>query len=155
MAKAAQSTEGEIELPSGGDAVDTLPVPTSPGQLTADWLTFALNEGGLAGAVVSDIEVSPLDATSGNSGSYAIVKLAYSNRAEGAPDSLFAKMTAESFRGFLGNSHVRESHVFPHLRPATRIRNLLGSFNISSLLSSTLILIVFLNHVLNLNQVDW
>jgi len=117
VAKAAQSTEGEIELPGGGDAVDTLPVPTSPGQLSADWLTFALNEGGFAGAVVSDIEVSPLDATSGNSGSYAIVKLAYSNRAEGAPESLFAKMTAESFRGFLGNSHVREIAAYKEYLP--------------------------------------
>ena len=101
--------------------MDTLPIPTSPDQLTAEWITFALASGGLDGVSVSEIQVNPLDATSGASGTYAVVELRYSNRVEGAPDTLFAKMTDESLRDFLGNSFVREISVYREYIPKLQI----------------------------------
>ena len=70
---------------------------------------------------VSEIQVNPLDATSGASGTYAVVELGYSNRVEGAPDTLFAKMTDESLRDFLGNSFVREISVYREYIPKLQI----------------------------------
>jgi len=70
-------------------------IPAGPEDLSADWLTSALREGGAINkATVSSFEAGPLAEGGGHYGQIARLGLDYDLDAAGAPESMVAKFSS-------------------------------------------------------------
>ena len=70
----------------------SVPVPVEQDHLTPDWVSGALAASGLDGAAVSEVAATRIGEGVGFMGQLHHLELSYSDRPEGAPDSLIAKM---------------------------------------------------------------
>ena len=67
-------------------------VPVEAEDLTPEWLSGALAEGGLPGAVVSDVSATRIGEGVGFIGQIHRLELTYESQPDGAPESVIAKM---------------------------------------------------------------
>ena len=98
--------------------------PTSPAELTPEWLTRALTENGaIDGAQVKSSTVKIIGEGSGFMGQLARVDLQYDRPAEGAPTSLIAKFAAAAAenRGLAMFFHFYEREVRFYERIAEQV----------------------------------
>jgi thiamine kinase-like enzyme len=75
-------------------------MPQSPGEITAEWLTSALREGGvIKDATVTSCDVKTIGEGSGFIGQLAQIRPKYDQPEDGAPTSIIAKMPGASEGG--------------------------------------------------------
>ena len=95
-------------------------MPQSPGEFTAEWLTFALREGGsIKDATVTSCEIKTIGEGSGFIGQLAQIRPTYDRVELGAPESMIAKMpgTSEGGRqiGNLFDFYYREIRFYEEI----------------------------------------
>jgi aminoglycoside/choline kinase family phosphotransferase len=99
-------------------------VPTTPEELSADWLTLALRQGNAIGkALVRSFQVAPLAESKGFYGQLKRVTLEYDREEAGAPRSLIAKFSSatQAMRQQAIPSYQREVHFYRHLAQQTKL----------------------------------
>jgi hypothetical protein len=97
----------------------TVEVPSEAGEITTEWLSVALAEGGLAGAAVSGIEATRIGEGVGFMGELHRLAITYADAPDGAPTSVIAKMpTADPGGRTMGTMlrlYEKESGFYRHL----------------------------------------
>ena len=98
-------------------------LPTTTSEVTAEWLTSALQTSGTlpSSATVAEVTIDPAAAGIGFMGEVGMVGVTYEGDAAGAPSSVVVKFptaSPEVMAMMLPLVHTGRSHHRHHLRPA-------------------------------------
>ena len=101
-------------------------LPKSLDGLTCDWLTQALERGGLEGTTVEDFQLQPVGLGQGFMGRLGRLQVRYSNAPAGAPEYLIAKLPTDDPGGRVMGQMLglweRESRFYDEVAPHIRLR---------------------------------
>ena len=109
-------------------SVDGLTTPTTTAEVTAEWLTAALRDGGTIGegTTVSELRADPGAAGVGFMGEVARIGVSYEGDADGAPTSMIVKFATRvpEIRAMMHPTRVfeREHRFYEQLAPDTPVR---------------------------------
>jgi hypothetical protein len=99
--------------------------PGTPRDLETAWLAIVLREAGIAGDLVS-ASVEPTPAGYGAVGSYARLRLAWSQAGPGAPRSIFAKFSSDKpavrAHAHARGLYTRDARFYREVAPLVRLR---------------------------------
>lgn len=108
--------------------------PTTPGQLTPEWLTYALRTSGAARtSSVTSYDAKTVGEGAGFQGELAHLTLRYDRPESGAPSSLVAKfptaMQENREMGMYLRLYERETGFYQHIAPQVQLRTPRCYFN--------------------------
>lgn len=100
-------------------------IPTSPDDLTAEWLTKVLREtGAIKHAYVTGLDIAPLDKAKARFGFLVRLRLKYSDEKECGPESLIVKFshTDPVMRAWLKSLYEREIRFYETIASKIKLR---------------------------------